>query len=100
MQSNEAREVMVARVNDAYAKWSSFDAMPTFFEGADRFVPYKGPDEMTAIIDPSAARVAYVKALYAAAYQGEILGRRDSDIAVRKLAMGEVPKTGTVLSAG
>jgi hypothetical protein len=76
MRSNEAREVMVERVNAAYAKWPSFEALPE--TTGDTLSPV---NEAALRHDPS----GYVKALYAAAYRGEIIGRRGMSIAVRKV---------------
>jgi hypothetical protein len=77
MRSNESREVMVERVNAAYAKWPRFEDLPETL--GDVLSPVNGA---ALTHDPS----GYVKALYAAAYRGEIVGRSGLAIAVRKVA--------------
>jgi hypothetical protein len=80
MRSLEAREVMVARVQDAYAKWPRFEDMPV--AAGNRAVP------LNAAKYAETPGPAYVEALYKAAYQGDILGRAATsmDIAVNKEA--------------
>jgi hypothetical protein len=76
MRSNEARERMVERVQAAKDKWPAFTDLPAV-------VGYP-----TVAFDPAVLRLdpaAYIKALYAAAYQGEIVGRTGNAIAIRKV---------------
>jgi hypothetical protein len=83
VKSNEARELMVARVKAAHAQWPDFDAMPE--AKGDSYVAVNAaisdPD-----LDPHIVGHFYATALYAAAYQGEPVGRSGMSIAVRKLA--------------
>jgi hypothetical protein len=78
MKSNEAREMMVERIQAAHAKWPKLDDMPDGVT-ADYGTPV---DLALREIDPDKA---YVKALYAAAYRGEPVGRVGMTISVRKV---------------
>ncbi len=82
MKSNEARELMTERVQKAHAKWRDFHDMPE--AKGDSYVAVNA-----AVLDPDAepheAQGHYVKALYAAAYQGEPVGRCGMTIVVRKI---------------
>jgi hypothetical protein len=83
MKSNEAREMMVERVQAAHAKWPKFHDMPELKAGdktdADYFVPVN-----ETLLEHHPAET-YSKALYAAAFRGEPIGRAGMAIAVRKV---------------
>jgi hypothetical protein len=80
VKSNEARELMVERIQAAHAKWPSFYDMPeTLGAKHDYSVPV---NQGHFDNDPDKA---YVLALYAAAYRGEPVGRHGFTIAVRKV---------------
>jgi hypothetical protein len=79
VKSNEARELMVERVQAAKAKWPTLWDMPVAFGDYNVVV-----DPNLLVVDPDQA---YVKALYAAAYRGEPVGLSDNlTIAVCKVA--------------
>jgi hypothetical protein len=96
MRSNEAREIMVSRVQDAYAKWPSFDDLPEV-ESFDRSTAFGS--SVNKIIDPNAYRADYVKALYAAAWMGEVIGRCGMAIAVRKITEAPLERRTYTLKA-
>jgi hypothetical protein len=77
MKSNEAREMMVERVQAAKARWPSLSDLP------DGVTSDYGVSVDAALfgIDPGQA---YVKALYAACYRGEPVGRVGMTISSRK----------------
>jgi hypothetical protein len=78
MKSNEAREMMVERVQAAYAKWPNFYALPDGVKS-----DYSVAVNETLLLHAPAE--TYAKALYAAAYRGEPIGRLGMTISVRKV---------------
>jgi hypothetical protein len=78
MKSNEAREMMVERVQAAHAKWPRLGDMPDVSSGwrsvAVNPAAYEADEEK-----------AYVSALYAACYRGEPIGRNGMTIFVNKV---------------
>jgi hypothetical protein len=96
MKSNEARELMTARVQAAHAKWPEFGAMPE--AKGDHYIPVN-----ETLLEHHPAET-YAKALYAAAYRGEPVGRSGMTIAVRKVAEPSLkdrpPPSGRRLQAG
>jgi hypothetical protein len=77
MKSNEAREMMVERVQAAYAKWPNFYALP------EAKGDYSVAVNETLLEHHPAD--TYSKALYAAAFRGEPIGRFGMTISVRKV---------------
>jgi hypothetical protein len=78
MKSNEARELMTERVQVAYAKWPNFYAMPDGVKG-----DYSVAVNETLLEHHPAD--TYAKALYAAAFRGEPVGRLGMTISVKKV---------------
>lgn len=76
VKTRDDREKMTGRVQAAFAKWPTFEAMPATKKRADaRAAVKRTPDEFgTSMI---VTQQAYVQALYALAYQdAEPIGRQ------------------------
>lgn len=74
MKSRDARDAMMARVTNAFAKWPRFEAMPEVSGGGVRSRVKRTPDEFG---DPVITQQSYVQALVSCSYQeAEPIGRQ------------------------